>query len=73
MMLQKNSLVWLIKKFKSIKTSSTGELVSKIQYNSDKQNPEKKLKMLIGRYLILVGCLKRLITTQKLQKLKTKY
>ena len=34
---------------------------------------KRRLKMLTKRYLILVGWLKRLITTQKLQRLKTKY
>ena len=34
---------------------------------------KRRLKMLTKRYLILVGWLKRLITTQKLQRLKTRY
>ena len=41
-------------KVTAIKVSSLSRLVSKTQYNSDKQNLAKRLKMLIRKNLILV-------------------
>ena len=39
----------------SVKVSSISELISKTKYDSDKNNLNKKLKVLIRRYLIIVN------------------
>ena len=63
----------LIIKFYDVdtKTPSTSELVTKTQYDSDRRGLEKKIKNIDKK--ILVGCSERLIRTQKLQRLETKY
>ena len=56
------------------KVPNTTGLVSKTQCSSLKRkNKKKRLKMLMKTYPILVGWLKRLTTTHKLQRLKTRY
>ena len=56
----------------SIKASSTSGLVSKTQYDSGEQILEKRLKILIKRYLILVDWSKKLFKKHRSQRLKTK-
>ena len=55
----------------AIKVPSTSGLVSK--YNSDKENLGKKIKDNNKKIPNIVNELKRLITKQKLQRLKTRY
>ena len=55
------------------KIPDTSELVTKTQKGSNKQALEKNIKDVDKKYLILVSCSKRLTTTQKLQRLTTRY
>ena len=56
------------------KIPTTSGLVNKTQHVLNKQDLEKKkLKMLTKRYVALVGWSRRLITTQKLHRLKTRH
>ena len=64
MMLFKKQFDKLVTKVNDIakKTLITSGLISKTQYNSDKQNLEKKMNKLIKRYPITVDWLQRRIT-----------
>ena len=55
------------------KIANSSGLVTKTQMVNANTVLVRRLKMLMKRYLILMRWSKRLITTQKLQKLKTRY
>ena len=51
----------------------TNGVVTTTQYDSNKQDLEGKIEDVDTKYLILVDLTKKLIITQKLQKLKTRF
>ena len=54
------------------KIPSSSGINTKMQYDSDKQDITKKLKDVDKNYPIIVGWSIKLITKQKLQRLKTR-
>ena len=55
------------------KIPSTSRLVTKTQYDSDKEGRDKKIEDVDQKIPITSGVIKKMTTAQKLQRLKTRY